>query len=258
MSLCVLTAVLTSTHSIIQRRILCEFTFRDSWSSKPSLFPICLLFDPIFQPGITIFPDRTLFPSSDISICLRFHKILRIFLPILCVSHCPFCVPLIDHPAGSVTAHSAGPVTAHSAGSVTVHSVCLLLSILRGLLLPILLSLLLSILCVSYCPFCVSVTVHSVCQLLSILCASYCPFCGVCYCPFCVSYCPSCGVCYCPLCWVCYCPFCVSVTVQSVCLLLPILRGLLLPILRVSYCPSCGVCYCPFCWVCYCPFCVLL
>ena len=61
------------------------------------------------------------------------------------------------------------------------------------------------------------------------------------------------------------CPFFVSVTVHSVCLLLPILRGLLLPILRVSYCPSCGVLLpilpgllLPILRVSYCPSCGVL
>ena len=214
MSLCVLTPVLTSMHSIIQPIILCECTFLDSWSSKPSLFPICLLFDPVFQPELTIFPDRTLSPSSDISIlvCLWFHKILCVLLPILWVSYCPFCLPLIVHPAGSVTAHPAGSATAHSAG--------LLLAILR-VLLPILL-VYYNPFCVSYCPFCGSVTGNSVGLLLSIL--------WVCYCPFCVSYCSSCGVFF---------------TAHSVGLLLPILR-LLLPMLRTLL-SILRVCYCPFC-----------
>ena len=55
--------------------------------------------------------------------------------------------------------------------------------------------------------------------------------------------------------------FCVSVIAHSLCLLLPILLGLLLSILRVCYCPFCGsittpsVSYYSILRVCYCPFC---
>ena len=122
--------------------------------------------------------------------------------------------------------------------SVTAHSLCQLLSILY----------------VSYCQFFVSVTVHSLCQLLSILCVSCCLFFVSVIvhslCQFlsilCVSYCPfflSVTAHY--LCQllsilcVSYCPFFVPVTAHSLCQLLPIL------------CLS----YFPFCWDCYCPSC---
>ena len=189
------------------------------------------MLDPIFQSELTIFTDRTLSPSSDISICLWFHKILWVLLPIPCVIYCPSCWVCYCPYCGSVTAHSVrqllsilcvsycpfcGVCYYPSCGSVTDHSVCLLLPILRGLLLPILPGLLLSILRVYYCLYWGSVTAHS-----------------------------------------------VSVTVDSVCLLLPILRGLLLSILvgSVTIHP-CGICYCLSCWsvtthsVCQCQFCV--
>ena len=168
MSLCVLNAVLTSKHSIIQWRILCEFTFLDSCSSKSLYFPsVCCLIQ-FFSEDSQLFQTELRPPSHKSLYAFDFIK--------LCGSCCPFFL------------------------SVTVHSACLWLPILRGLLLTILPGLLLSILCISYCPFCVpliahsagSVTTHSVGLLLltlrvllpmlrillSILRVCYGPYCG--------------------------------------------------------------------------------
>jgi hypothetical protein len=166
MSLCVLTPVLTSMHSIIQMENSVNLRFLTAGLLKRLYFR-CLLFDPIFQSELTIFPDRTLFPSYDISICLWFHKILWVLLPILCVSYFPFCWVCYSPFCGCYCPPCV---------SVTVHPLCqllpilcLLLLILWGLLLPILSVLFLSTLCVCYCQFFVSVTVHSFCLLLPIL-----------------------------------------------------------------------------------------